>query len=309
MDKPFKSIDQQIEILRSRNMNVGWEAGAILKREGYYSIVNGYKMPFLEATCCSDAERYRNGTSFDDVYRLFIFDRDLRVTMMRYFAQAEAALKTVCAYRFSEAHQNEREAYLNAANYRSDEQYLSRISELIDDFKSILRKPPYDRKRRFKRSYIEHYATHHDEVPLWVLTNYLMMGQAFKFFEYQNESMRNCIAKDFSELYAETYGKRITISPKRLRIAYDHIKDFRNICAHDERLYCAAVSPGHDVRFANVLSDLELVLTRSEHARMRGEIVDLLIKMMNDLGNETAGDVLIHMGVNDPSKTFFSLDD
>lgn len=47
MDKPFRTIEQQMGILRSRNMEVDSSAGAVLKREGYYSVINGYKAPFL----------------------------------------------------------------------------------------------------------------------------------------------------------------------------------------------------------------------------------------------------------------------
>lgn len=308
MDKPFKTIEQQMVILRARNMEVGPIASPVLRREGYYSVVNGYKAPFLarSGNGLDLQDEYLDGSSFEDVYRLFTFDRDLRLTMMRYFAEAEATLKTVSAYRFSEVHQDESEPYLEPSNYRGEQAYRSRVISLIDSFKSILHKPPHDEKRGFNREYIEHYVKNHDETPLWVLTNFLMLGQAFKFYEYQNESMRNYIAKGFSELYSESHGVDIKISHKRLRLAYDHIKDFRNICAHDERLYCATVSPGHDVTFTDMLGDLELVLTKDEHARMQGEIIHLLHDMMSDLGGETAAMVLDGMGVRDLGRTFFT---
>lgn len=309
MDKPFKTIEQQMAILRSRNMDVDSSASAVLKREGYYSVVNGYKAPFLAmaGNGREQQDRYLDGTSFEDVYRLFRFDRDLRLTMMRYFAEAEAALKTVCAYRFSEVHQGESEPYLSPSNYRGEREYKTRVLRLIDSFKSILHKPPHEEIKGYRREYIEHYATMHDETPLWVLTNFLMLGQAFKFYEYQNESMRNYIAKGFSELYGESHGVERKISQRRLRLAYDHIKDFRNICAHDERLYCARVSPGHDVTFADMLADLELVLPKDENARMQGEVISLLHDMMTDLGGRTAAMVLNEMGVTDLGRTFFTL--
>lgn len=305
MDKPFKTIDEQIAILESRNMVTDSTTPLILKREGYYSVVNGYKTLFLSKPEKEGAgeDHYADGTAFKDVYRLFTFDRDLRMTMTRYFAQAEATLKTVCAYRFSEAHRSEREPYLNPRNYRNDGVYPCRVGELIDNFKKILHKPPFDRGA-FKREYIEHYATNHDETPLWVLTNFLMLGQIFKFYEFQPESMRNSIAKDFSKLYEETHGNKILISPKRLRLIYDHIKDFRNICAHDERLYCAKVSPSHDVTFARLLSELSIVLTKEESKRMHGEVIRLLSEMVVDLGADIAYPVLRAMGVEKLDKPF-----
>lgn len=38
-------------------------------REGYYSIINGYKEPFLEPAAAEDAldDRYKGGTSFDEI--------------------------------------------------------------------------------------------------------------------------------------------------------------------------------------------------------------------------------------------------
>ena len=83
MDKPFKTIEQQMAILKSRNMAVEPSAGPILLREGYYSVVNGYKGPFLEKggeMAATLRTGILDGTSFDDVYRLFRFDRDLRLT-------------------------------------------------------------------------------------------------------------------------------------------------------------------------------------------------------------------------------------
>ena len=304
MDKPFKTIEEQLEILQSRNVRVDESSAQILRREGYYSVVNGYKSLFLNPK--AKREQYQDGTSLDDIYQLFVFDRDLRMTMMRYFAQAEAVLKTVCAYRFSELHQHEPEPYLNQAHYRQERAYQPRTSKLIEDFKKILHKPPYGRDT-FKRDYIEHYVRKHKETPLWVLTNYLMLGQVFKFYEYQNESMRNYIAMGFSELHRESYGSLIKISENKLRITYDHIKDFRNICAHDERLFCAKVSPSKDTSFAQLLSEMSLVLSREEHTKMLHSVSDLLDELMSGLGNEKSDRVIRSMGVDSLDELFFSI--
>ena len=40
--KPYRSVDEQLRILRSRGMAVDAGAGHVLRREGYYPIVNGY---------------------------------------------------------------------------------------------------------------------------------------------------------------------------------------------------------------------------------------------------------------------------
>lgn len=305
MDKPFKTIEEQIGILESRGVLTNANTAGVLEREGYYSVVNGYKDLFLDRDATKDAghDVYAPGTSFSDICRLFTFDRELRLTMFRYFAEAEAALKTVCAYKISEAHRDEAEPYLNPDNYRQDRRHRRMVEDFIDDLKKILHRPPHE-TGSFKRDYIEHYALNHDGVPLWVLTNFLMLGQAFKLYDFQPDPVKDAIARSFSDLYGETHESRKRIGTRKLRLAYDHIKDFRNICAHDERLYCARVSPSKDISFASMLDDLELVLTREEHARMLRDVLVLVTGLVGDLDSGHAIAVTKAMGIEDLTKTF-----
>ena len=78
--KPYRSVNEQLRILRSRGMAVDAGAGHVLRREGYYPIVNGYKDLFLDRKACLTAgdDRYGTGARFDDLYALFLFDRELR---------------------------------------------------------------------------------------------------------------------------------------------------------------------------------------------------------------------------------------
>lgn len=303
MDKPFKSIDEQIAILESRGLECDNNTRLVLEREGYYPVINGYKDLFLDQRGDSCHELFVKGTKFSDIYRLFEFDRSLRLLMFEYFNKAEAVLKTVCSYRFAMAHKDNPEAYLDRRSYRADAGYRKKIDMLIGDFEKVLcRSQKW--KSDYKRDYIRHYENNHDNTPVWILMNYLMLGQAFKFYEFQPESMRNSIAKSFSDLYSETHEVDKRISPRRLRLAYDHIKDFRNICAHDERLFCARVSPSHDVNLVGVLSDLELVLTEDDYKMLRRNILLDALKLSDELSNDASAKVLFAMGVNDLPSVF-----
>lgn len=46
MEKPFKSIEEQINLMHKHGLSTDADTPGILMREGYYSIVNGYKDPF-----------------------------------------------------------------------------------------------------------------------------------------------------------------------------------------------------------------------------------------------------------------------
>lgn len=75
MNKPFLSIDQQIELLNARGVITDEKMYNILLSEGYYSLINGYKEPFVDN--CKSGDVYKEGTHFDHIYQLFLFDRKI----------------------------------------------------------------------------------------------------------------------------------------------------------------------------------------------------------------------------------------
>lgn len=137
--KPYRSVDEQLRILRSRGMIVDAGADHVLRREGYYPIVNGYKDLFLDYKACLAAgdDRYETGVRFDDLYALFLFDRELRELLFSAITRAESALKAACAHEFTRLHPNEANPYLNPDHY--DSRRRSSAVALIDKvFKRIL---------------------------------------------------------------------------------------------------------------------------------------------------------------------------
>ncbi len=294
MDKPFKTISEQISILENRGLAVGPQAHIVLEREGYYPVINGYKDPFVK----TGSDRFIDGVSFNDIYRLFVFDRKLRMAMFSYFAKAEATFKTVCSYAFAERHQDDGSAYLKHDSYSEEAWCQEGIENLIDDFDKIIGYQE-DGNLRTKKQYIVHYVTRHDCVPIWVLANYLSLGQIFKFYCFQKESVRNEIAKSFSNLYEESHKNRLKITHRRLRLAYDHIKDFRNICAHDERLYCAKVSPSKDTNLLGVLGDLAIVMTSDDTTNMIKDVMQLMLELNSEIDPFYSAKVFQAMGISD----------
>lgn len=90
--KEFRAIAEQIVILESRGMMVGKEAATVLLRENYYSIINGYKHPFLDkgAMQSSADDVYLGGTRFEWLYSLFEFDRELRQITFNYLIRSRS---------------------------------------------------------------------------------------------------------------------------------------------------------------------------------------------------------------------------
>lgn len=75
IDKPFKTVKEQIEILKLRNLLFHDEEAASksLHRYGYYEIINGYKDNFM-IDSTNDDEGFNPNVSFDQIYQLFVVD-------------------------------------------------------------------------------------------------------------------------------------------------------------------------------------------------------------------------------------------
>ncbi|WP_234356051.1 Abi family protein, partial [Bifidobacterium merycicum] len=290
MDKPFLTLDEQVNRLKSRGLLVDTRTRWILEREGYYSVVNGYKWPFLDEGESAKAgdDRYKRGVSFHDIYRLFSFDRKLRHLVFEYTTLAEATLKTVVAYRFSAEHRDEVNPYLNPDNYAADKSESA--GTLIQILQKIIKAPAHGRQegrnRSDEQSYLSHYQENHGgEIPLWVLTNAMTLGQTFWLYQCAPAKVRGAIAESYENLYADSHRHRLpekTISVKRLDAIYQRMRQFRNICAHDERLYCAHP---HD-RNATVwqlIHDFMLVVDKKRYQEFLQRVRSLVRDLRKDL--------------------------
>ena len=192
---------------------------------------------------------------------------------------AETLLRTACAYCFSASHRDETNAYLNPANYSDDPSKGGDVAYVISQLEKILHKsktPP----AHGGKEYLYHCTVAYDgEIPLWVMANDMMMGQVTSLFRAMTREDRGAVARYLEGLYNASHKHPITIEPHRIDSAYRRIKDFRNICAHDERLYCARPY-GENNSFAQLVQDLRFVTTRVDYV----EFLRQLRSLMSSIG-------------------------
>lgn len=260
--KPFKTIDEQIDILESRGLIVDDRAVAhqFLTRNNYYSLVNGYKEFFLDPDKTNeDVEVFRDGTRFVDLMTLYNFDAILRLSMMHCLTVAEKALKTATVHAFCRKHRDP-EDYLDPASYCSKKDYrgknyTSNLIRLLSTLQGI-------RDGRGEiRPYIDHYRKKYNCVPLWVAANALTFGNMSHFYSLQKIAVQN----ETCHLICESIGADV-ISARRLGMIYSTLTTFRNTCAHGGRLFCKRAGKRGDKTFGDMLVDLATVSTPFEIA-------------------------------------------
>lgn len=104
MAKSATTIDQQLDILKSRGLTVNDadKAREILLDIGYYRL-GFYLFPFEKSypQLRNRTHEYVEGASFEDAVNLYYFDFDLRLLLMRYLNRIEIAFRTSLIYNIS----------------------------------------------------------------------------------------------------------------------------------------------------------------------------------------------------------------
>lgn len=180
--KPFKNIDEQIEILRHRNLKFKdvEKAKKYLLYNNYYNVINCYSKFFLDSY-----EKYFEETDFEDITSVHHFDKEIKSVLFKYIIEAEKTFKSVFAYRYSDYFKKYNYAYLDINNYTLEKKL--EISRFIAELSNIITK-----NINFnKQNSISHYIKKHKNVPLWVLINYMTFGQISKLYRYMPEKLKN----------------------------------------------------------------------------------------------------------------------
>ncbi len=224
--KAFSTYEEQIKILKERDLIFNDEPLFIemLKKTGYYNLINGYSFIFK-----NQDNKFLNSASDYDIVALYKFDKNLRNIVYKYAMIFESKLKSSVSYTFSKYHGEDNRKYLVRNNFNKDVSKEARIAELINNCNKLIEEAS-DKNNKKYRNYIEHYVKEHGHVPLWVLIRSMTIGEVSMFYANMKLEEKTEIASDFN------------LKSSQLEIMIKIITAFRNAVAHDERLFCKKLS-------------------------------------------------------------------
>lgn len=217
MAKPFLTYNQQLQKLtidKKLIINDTDSAKTALENIGYFSLIGGYKTPFI-----NPMTRVYERTSFEDIFALYKFDQSLRELTFKYICEVEQKIRQLISYSFCNQHGEQQIFYLTPASYNLSRRNIKDITKLI----SIL---DYHANKNTEHAYLVHQRKVYNNVPLWVVMSALTFGQTSKFYTLLPYKTQSDISKAYdyvNEKNLERYLKNLTL--------------FRNVCAHNERLY------------------------------------------------------------------------
>lgn len=220
-DKPFSNIEEQIDIIASRNVriernNFTYES---LFSTSYYTLMNGYKNTFL----AGEGDNFAKGTTFEMIYTCHWLDVSLSSIILKYILLIEKSLKTKLSYIVAEKYGVTHAEYLFHKNYSNPNNSRSGI---LSNIKKILNEP-------HNGSVTNYYKTTKNHIPPWILVNDLMFGLTIKWYTILRKDDKDEISSSF------ILDKNIVITnddqKEFIKKSLDMLRDFRNKVAHGSR--------------------------------------------------------------------------
>lgn len=218
MSKLFLSFEAQIYHLEhNKNLTISNPdyAKRLLQQIGYFGLISGYKTPFKNPT----TKKYKDGTTFEDIVALYKLDENLRELFLKYILQIERHMRSLLSYYFTDKHGEQQSHYLNPANYSVDPKHTAGVTKLISMLDDLA-------NRNSDYPYINHQRTTYGNVPLWVLVSGMTFGSLSKFYSFTTQDLKVKVSKNFEKINEKQLEQYLTVITK-----------FRNVCAHNERLY------------------------------------------------------------------------
>lgn len=215
--KTFKTLDEQIEILKSRGLVINDvdKTKNILLRENYF-FINGYRHLFIKT---KRDENFISGTTFEELYAMFIFDRKVRNIFFKNLLIVENNIKSLISYQLSRKYGYKEKEYLNPKNFSKDPIKNRQVHDVLNKVKRQIR------TNVKQHSATMHYATNYGYIPLWILVKVLSFGIVSELYNILDESDQQEIANLYN-LDIESLSIYMTI-----------LSNYRNLCAHEDILY------------------------------------------------------------------------
>ncbi len=217
MIKTFKTIDEQIEILKSKGLTIDdiEYAKDVLLRENYF-FISGYRHLFLK----SPKDRmFIDGTDFKELYAMFNFDRQIRNIFFKNILIVENNAKSIFSYQLSKKYGIKEKDYLNPSNFDRSNDKIRQVNDLLKKIKRQIR------VNGGQHSATMHYISNYGYVPFWVVVKVLSFGLISELYTI----MKREDQKDIAEVYG--------ISVDALLVYLPILANFRNLCAHEDIMY------------------------------------------------------------------------
>lgn len=262
--KEFKTLDEQLDIFRSKGLKIEneQEARDVLLMENYF-FINGYRHIFMKS---NKDKRFVSNATFDELHAMFLFDRNLRNILFKNLLVIENNIKSIISYQLSKKYGYKEKDYLKKSNFTTDNKEQRRVEDVINKMKKQIR------INGSKHTATYHYINNYGYIPLWILVKVLSFGLINELYGIIKPEDQLSIAEHYN------------LDVESLEIYLALLSNYRNLCAHEDIVF--------DHRSQRQIPDnrfhilLKIPKTDAEYIYGKNDIFALIIILKQMLKNE-----------------------
>lgn len=223
--KPWLDFADQVKLLQNRGMEINDEKQAekYLRRIGYYRL-SGYFHVFRRWDAASQtlSDDFIEGSNFENVLSLYLFDKKLRFLALDALERIEMAVRVDIAHVLGNkdplAYENPAYfdgKFVRAVNHKSEHQkWLERQEELVE------------KAKRRKIACVGHNLDKYGKLPIWAVSGLWDFGAMSRLYSGMKHQDQNDIARKYGALHGGIFAKWLR-----------SLNEIRNIAAHHDRLW------------------------------------------------------------------------
>lgn len=272
--KVFKTLDEQIEILRSKGLiiNNTEEAKEILYRENYF-FISGYRHLFMRS---HKDRKFFPGTTFEELYATFLFDRRIRNIMFKYILIVENNIKSKLSYILSKKYGFKEKNYLDPKNFIQDSYKSKQVHDILNKMRRQIRVNGKQHRATM------HYISNYGYIPMWILVKVLSFGIVSELYNILKPEDQLELAEDYN------------LDNETLSIYLSLLANYRNLCAHEDILY--------DHRTQRLIPDtkyhrlLNIDMTNDEYNYGKNDLYALVIILKQMLTKDEFRELMYEIG-------------
>jgi abortive infection bacteriophage resistance protein len=255
--KIFRTLEEQVEIFKRKGLTITDEEKTkeILLRENYF-FINGYRQIFMTSP---KEKHFIPGTTFDEIYAFFTFDRNIRNVFFKHLLVVENNLKSIFSYQLSKQYGVREKDYLRVSNFTKD---VTKTRQVIDVLSKMKRQI---RVNGSQHSATMHYISNYGYIPLWILVKVLSFGIISELFSILKMEDQIAIT-GYYNLDVDNFGIFLPL-----------LSNYRNVCAHEDILF--------DIRTQRTILDneyhhkLRIPMTDDEYIYGKNDLFALVIML------------------------------
>lgn len=273
VEKHFRNLEEQIEILKNKGLKINNEnyAKDVLLRENYF-FLNGYRYLFMYS---NTDKRFLENTTFEELYSMFLFDRNIRNIIFKNLLIIENNLKSIISYQLSKKYGYKERDYLKEKNFTRRPEKKKQVKDLISKMQRQIRINSRDHTATM------HYADNYGYIPMWILVKVLSFGIVSEMYSILKDDDQIQIAKIYH------------VSPDSLITYLPILANYRNLCAHEDILFDNKTQKQIEDTIYHQL--LNIQKEEDEYIYGKCDLFSLLIIMKELLVNEEFKSMIIEL--------------